>query len=206
MCGEEKPVGLFARDTKGLDGRRRACRSCDSAASRARYARDPQKRAASRRAWHERNRDAQLDRYRRRRRDKPHENAAKQAARRRAYRRRLGWADVERVKRVYALARWARECGYDVHVDHIVPLRGRTVVGLHVACNLRLTWSTCNMRKGHHWWPDELRPLSGQLLRVGAVHVIHHRVREGVHRTGVDAEDAQHDGGVFAHVGGELLA
>lgn len=206
MCGAEQPLEMFAKDPKDRAGRRRICRSCDAQASRQRYAKDPAKRQVSRKAWHERNRDAVLESFRRRRREKPHENGEKQAARRKAYKRRLGWADVERVKRIYALARWARDCGHDVSVDHIVPLRGRGVVGLHVACNLRLMYRDCNMKKGHHWWPDDPAPMTGQLLPVRGVDVVHHRVGEGVHDAGVDAEQAQQDRAVLAHVGRKQLA
>jgi 5-methylcytosine-specific restriction endonuclease McrA len=48
------------------------------------------------------------------------------------------WADLEKIKAVYAESeRLSFDTGVRHHVDHIIPLRGESVCGLHVHWNLR---------------------------------------------------------------------
>lgn len=54
----------------------------------------------------------------------------------------------------YAMARWLSEVvGVPYHVDHIIPLKGRIVSGLHVPGNLCIIHGSENMAKGNKWAP-----------------------------------------------------
>jgi hypothetical protein len=49
------------------------------------------------------------------------------------------WADLDKIRDVYAWAKLATAVtGVDHHVDHVVPIKGKTVSGLHVENNLRV--------------------------------------------------------------------
>ena len=57
------------------------------------------------------------------------------------------WADKNKIEQIYAEAKRLRLSGYDCHVDHIVPLRGRLASGLHVETNLRIISAKDNLTK-----------------------------------------------------------
>ena len=53
------------------------------------------------------------------------------------------WADATLIEKIYA------ECPQGMEVDHIIPLQGRTVSGLHVPNNLQYLTPQQNQQKGN---------------------------------------------------------
>lgn len=70
----------------------------------------------------------------------------------RATQRTPKWADLNAIKRIYARCAKLNANGHSVfHVDHIVPMNGENVSGLHVENNLRIIPARENMQKGNSW-------------------------------------------------------
>ena len=64
------------------------------------------------------------------------------------------WADLKAIRAVYTAARRVtRLTGVEHHVDHIVPMRGKLVSGLHIAENLRVLPGPENLAKGSKFMP-----------------------------------------------------
>lgn len=64
------------------------------------------------------------------------------------------WADMKKIRKVYEEARvMSLMMDEPWHVDHVIPLRGRKVSGLHVHNNLQILPGVENVRKGNRFEP-----------------------------------------------------
>lgn len=168
----ETPVGTKPAYCKPCRrAKAKACREADPASHRA----NRQKYADAQREYFARRRadspeiiaDAQRDHARKhpdsarlryaKWRAKNSEKHNEKESRRRARHRlaRPAWYDAEAARQVYALAKaLTTKTGVAHHVDHIVPLRGKTVSGLHWHGNLQILRAEDNVRKSNRFDPN----------------------------------------------------
>ncbi|HEY2781980.1 MAG TPA: hypothetical protein VGI90_14450 [Steroidobacteraceae bacterium] len=167
---EENREGMNARRRAAYAANLKQARADARSRKKVRYAQNPEKyrnlarndrtkpgakvrEAAAQKLWAERNphrrKAAQRRWYQRHLEHARLQLAISQANRRRRY---VSWANVNAIATLYAdAALLTRTTGRSHVVDHIIPLRGRKVSGLHVESNLRIVERSENARKSNKW-------------------------------------------------------
>jgi hypothetical protein len=169
---------MFGRNTSNSDGLSRHCKECEAAYKKNRYGKDKARIVSNYTRWVRDNPDrARLNKRRHyekisnsvefKRADSRKEKlwrfhnsdkyAARKAKRRSSENRAIPqWADKDEIGDFYTAAKMFKlYTGREYHVDHIVPLQGDIVCGLHVQNNLQILEATENIRKSNKHWPDK---------------------------------------------------
>lgn len=112
--------------------------------------------AAARKRWYEKNKQKNAENARKYAKENPGWKASHCAKRRS---RKLlacpSWLTQEQLKEIEIFYKEAKrlfkETGIPHHVDHIVPLQGKRVSGLHVPWNLQVLTASANSRKNNSY-------------------------------------------------------
>lgn len=135
-CGETKPVSEFNRDRNKY---RSFCKSCKQLQDRLHYEANKQ-RIIKRCKEYQRINKAFHNAYK----------AEKRALKLNATPNWLNKQQKLAIKLEYQLASWcSKVMQMEYHVDHIIPLKGLNVCGLHVPWNLQVIPAKDNIKKGN---------------------------------------------------------
>lgn len=169
VCSEEKLETEFYSRRQSPDGLDYSCKDCRKAQAKKSQENHPDKRAAYKSAWQRNNpekrketkkkwRDENRELVRKINRDYVHNNPGKvnantrkrQAAKLNATPTWLTPEQIAEMRDIYILAKQLEaKDGIPRHVDHIIPLQGDNVSGLHVPCNLQILTADENIKKSN---------------------------------------------------------
>lgn len=155
-CNVTKDLSEFNKCKKNSDGLRGDCRSCQAEYRKKHYLANREYQLEQGRRWKEENYQQVLDYASQWKRDN-RERATLNENRRRAHQLNATvlegdeWNDFI-IEELYEL-RSVRSSETEIvwHVDHIIPLQGKTVCGFHIWYNLRLLPAQLNFEKGNRF-------------------------------------------------------
>ena len=162
-CKEIKPLNCFGKLSTSKDGKRHDCKTCANAAALVWKQANCKKRIAANQKWYINNKEKSMVKAKKWRENNrlavnarslqwAKNNSEKinaKIAKRRANKLQATpvWAELDLIKTVYVKAKQ-----YGFEVDHVIPLQGKNVCGLHVWANLQLLDRSINSSKGNKYY------------------------------------------------------
>lgn len=156
-CKTEKPHSSFSKNASRYDGLQGQCKSCRAFRRKADYIKNKDHERSLSKSWKKQNPDI-AKAIAKRHRQSDHgaayynaKNALRRATKRNATPAWLTKGQEDDIKKMYALAkRFGELCNIRYHVDHIVPLAGKDICGLHVPWNLQILPASVNIAKSNN--------------------------------------------------------
>ena len=155
-CQETKEISLFAFHKLCKGGYENVCKACKVAKTAKWQKENKNQKNKNNARW----RSLNLETSRKstanwEKNNKGHRNSLTRARQAAKLKRTPAWLtefDLLKIKCLYQVAAMrTRESGRSWHVDHIIPLQGKTVSGLHVPSNLQVIEGSENSRKSNHY-------------------------------------------------------
>jgi len=146
-CGEVKSLTLFSIKKENKDGYHSHCKSCRAKYDKSRY--NSQNRSETYQSNLENERTKRREYYQKNKVDYYANKAKRRAATLQRTPKWLNSCHFMVMRCYYSEAKYLRQKGFDCEVDHIIPLQGANVSGLHVPWNLQIIEKSKNRSKSN---------------------------------------------------------
>lgn len=156
QCNTTKPYEEFYKSRRTTDGFEGWCKCCRLANNKKWVTENKERHNELTREWYQRNRELHCENSKKHYAENKSDHLEYWYARNeRTKRATPGWVDRSEIRAIYAEAqRITEETGIKHEVDHIIPLKGKMVSGLHVPENLQIITRTENRSKAAKFNPN----------------------------------------------------
>jgi len=153
-CQEIKEFSLFVKNKACKDGLENRCKACAVKNVNAWQKNNVERKNTNNRKWRENNPEkSNVSSSNWRKNNKGHRNFLTRKYQASKLKRTPSWLTKEEHQQMICLyqvaAMYSRESNQEWHVDHVVPLQGKDVSGLHVPWNLKVIPAIENLRKSN---------------------------------------------------------
>lgn len=143
-CKEFKLIYYFSVHKSTTSGLDTTCKQCMNLNTKKWVENNKERAISGRRKTYEKNREKTINQALSWAKNNKQQKTATNRRRELAKKQRIPkWADLNKIKNIYL------NCPEGHHVDHIIPLQGRIVSGLHVENNLQYLKASDNIKKGN---------------------------------------------------------